>query len=219
MCLCQKTISGSTCSNQVTNLGSSFAEFSGEFIPHGCQSWKKTLLQQPFMSHNMRTRIFWHMGQRKTRISLQIHAVWSVFIVHMKQICIDYPKYAQWRFWSDCINTKADLNLGWAYMPEGKYSDIVAHIMCSTHTHPHHPTPPPMFPNCMYHIYPKYWDTLSTYHTCPKIWNTYSPFYYLLLGLKHCCMYGKQCRHDQMPHFAASDLGLHCLERPSCPNT
>ena len=33
-------------------------------------------------------------------------------------------------------------------------------------------------PISMHHIYPKYWDTLSTYHTCPKIWN--SPFYYLL---------------------------------------
>ena len=24
---------------------------------------------------------------------------------------------------------------------------------------------------------------------------------------------------DQMPHSAASDLGLHCLQRTSCPNT
>ena len=24
---------------------------------------------------------------------------------------------------------------------------------------------------------------------------------------------------DQMPHSAASDLGLHCLLRPVCPNT
>ena len=38
---------------------------------------------------------------------------------------------------------------------------------------------------------PMYWDILSTYHTCPKIWN--SPFYYLLMYLKYCCMYGKQC--------------------------
>ena len=43
-----------------------------------------------------------------------------------------------------------------------------------------------------YHIYSKYWDTLSTYHTCPKICN--SPFYYLLMCLKYCCMYSKQCR-------------------------
>ena len=24
---------------------------------------------------------------------------------------------------------------------------------------------------------------------------------------------------DQMPHSAASDLGLHCLQMPICPNT
>ena len=24
---------------------------------------------------------------------------------------------------------------------------------------------------------------------------------------------------DQMPHYAASDLGLHCLQRPICPTT
>ena len=38
----------------------------------------------------------------------------------------------------------------------------------------------------------KFWDTLSTYHTCPKIWN--SQFYYLLMCLKYCYMYSKQCR-------------------------
>ena len=42
----------------------------------------------------------------------------------------------------------------------------------------------------MYHIYPKNWDTLITYHTSPKIL-----------------------------HSAASDLGLHCLLGPVCPNT
>ena len=42
-----------------------------------------------------------------------------------------------------------------------------------------------------YCIYPKYWDTLSSYHTYSKIWK--SLFYYLLIVLKYCCMYGKQC--------------------------
>ena len=42
--------------------------------------------------------------------------------------------------------------------------------------------------NVVFHIYPKYWDTLSTYHTCPKNWK--SPFYYLLIAV----LYGKQCR-------------------------
>ena len=44
----------------------------------------------------------------------------------------------------------------------------------------------------MYPIYPKYWDTLSTYYTCLQIWN--NQFKYLLMCLKYCCMYGKQCR-------------------------
>ena len=48
------------------------------------------------------------------------------------------------------------------------------------------------FSNSTYRIHPKCWVTLSSYHTCPKIWN--SPFYYLLMYLKYCCRYGKQCR-------------------------
>ena len=34
-------------------------------------------------------------------------------------------------------------------------------------------------------------------------------------------MSGKQFRpdHNQTPHYAASDLGLHYLCRPVCPNT
>ena len=35
-------------------------------------------------------------------------------------------------------------------------------------------------------------DTLSAYHICPKIWN--SLFYFILMCLNCCCMYGKQCR-------------------------
>ena len=44
-------------------------------------------------------------------------------------------------------------------------------------------------PRSDYRIYPRYWDTLSTNHTSPIIWN--SPYYYLLMCLKYCCMYGK----------------------------
>ena len=65
----------------------------------------------------------------------------------------------------------------------------------------------------LFRIYPKYWDILSTYHTCPKIWN--SPFYYFLLIA--ACM-ANSVDPDQT-HSAASDLGLHCLQRPICPNT
>ena len=44
----------------------------------------------------------------------------------------------------------------------------------------------------LYCINPGFLVTLSTYHTCPKIWNI--PLYYLLMCLKYCCMYAKQCR-------------------------
>ena len=65
-------------------------------------------------------------------------------------------------------------------------------------------------------IYPKYWDTVSTYHTCSKFRNC--PFYYLIMYLKYCCM-ANSVDPDLTPHSAASDLGLHCLQRPICPNT
>ena len=44
----------------------------------------------------------------------------------------------------------------------------------------------------IYRNNPKYWDTLSSYHTCRKVWH--SSFYYVLMCLKYCWMYGKQCR-------------------------
>ena len=69
----------------------------------------------------------------------------------------------------------------------------------------------------VYHIYLKYLDTLSTYHTSPKIWNSSFYEYYLLMCLKYCCIYGKQCRpSSEISHSMASDLGLHCLQRPVC---
>ena len=53
-----------------------------------------------------------------------------------------------------------------------------------------------------YCIYPKYWDTLSIYHICPKNWNS-----------------ANSVDPDQMSLYVASDLGLHCLQRPICTNT
>ena len=67
-----------------------------------------------------------------TQIRLRTCAVWSVFVVHMKKLCIlGYPKCAQWRFWSDCANAQADPTLCWAHMSEGTCSDIAAHF-CSS---------------------------------------------------------------------------------------
>ena len=39
------------------------------------------------------------------------------------------------------------------------------------------------------------------YHIYPKYWDNLTAY------------------HDQMPHSAASDLGLHCLLKPVLPNT
>ena len=41
---------------------------------------------------------------------------------------LGYPKCAQWRFWSDCANAQSDLNLRWAPMSEGMFSDGEAQI-------------------------------------------------------------------------------------------
>ena len=54
-----------------------------------------------------------------------------VFVVHKKILWIlGYPKRAQRRFWSDCANAQADLNLRWAHMCECTFSDVVAHMEC-----------------------------------------------------------------------------------------
>ena len=52
-----------------------------------------------------------------------------VFIVRLMKLCIlGYPKYAQQRFWSDCANAQADLNLRWSHMSEGTFSDVMANL-------------------------------------------------------------------------------------------
>ena len=35
-----------------------------------------------------------------------------------------YLKFVQWRYWSDCANAHAELNLRWMYMSEGMFSDV-----------------------------------------------------------------------------------------------
>ena len=71
------------------------------------------------------------MHRMKTQISLHIRAVWSVFKICVKKLCIlGYPKYAQWRFWSDFAKEKAgpqaDLNFCWAHISKG--TEIAAYI-------------------------------------------------------------------------------------------
>ena len=54
-----------------------------------------------------------------------------VFIVRMKKLCIlSYLKCAQCRFWSDCANVQADLNLRWSHLSEGTFSHVDTHMLC-----------------------------------------------------------------------------------------
>ena len=63
---------------------------------------------------------FRHVRPAKTQIGLRICAVqsesslsaWSNFGI------IGYPKCAQWRFWSDCANVQADMNLRCAHLSD-----------------------------------------------------------------------------------------------------
>ena len=44
-----------------------------------CEKWR--------LSHKVKKNTFWHVCPAKTQVSLCSHAVWSVFIVHMKKLC------------------------------------------------------------------------------------------------------------------------------------
>ena len=68
-----------------------------------------------------------YVARRLKSACLRICAVWSVFIVFRKKLCIiGYPKCAQWRFWSDCANAQADQKVRWAHMSEGTFSAVLA---------------------------------------------------------------------------------------------
>ena len=66
-------------------------------------------------------------------------------------------------------------------------------------------------------IYPKYRDILTYCLTSLRIWTGTFHFLASWYVLK-CWMSGKQCRPDQMLHYAASDLGQHYLPMPVCTN-
>ena len=87
------------------------------------KSWFKQHLNR-----NVRKRTFWHVRPAKTQISLRICAVWPVFVVRMKKLCIlGYPKCVQWRFWSDCANAQADLNFRWPHMSKVTFPYVEAY--------------------------------------------------------------------------------------------
>ena len=69
------------------------------------------------MCRNVRKRTFWHVRSTKTKQPLYSRCLITVFVVRMKKLCtLGCPKRAQWRFWSDCANAQADLNLRWAHV-------------------------------------------------------------------------------------------------------
>ena len=58
------------------------------------------------------------------------HGLVRLFFVRMNTLCIlGDPKCVQWRFWSDCANAQADLNLRWAHI-KGTFSDDAVHLHC-----------------------------------------------------------------------------------------
>ena len=67
----------------------------------------------------------------------------------------------------------------------------------------------------MYRINPNNWDTLTPSHICLKIWT--HPFDSLSMCLKSVEWVAKSVDLDQMPHSAASDLGLYRLLSMSVP--
>ena len=83
------------------------------------------------MNRSIRKLTFWQVPPMKIQISFCIHAfLIRVVVACIKKLCIlSYLKRTQWRFWWDFMNAKADLNLCWAHMSEGRFSDIVAPIL------------------------------------------------------------------------------------------
>ena len=58
----------------------------------------------------------------KTQISLRIRAVWSESSSSAwRNFAPLAIQMRQWRFWSDCANAQADLNLRWAHIYEGSF--------------------------------------------------------------------------------------------------
>ena len=86
--------------------------FRGHWASTALLDWEK----QTKLSRLMRKPTKWHLRPAKTRISLGICPVWSVFAVRMKRAWVlSYPLSAQRRLWSDWVDAQADLSLCWAH--------------------------------------------------------------------------------------------------------
>ena len=56
------------------------------------------------------------------------HSRVSLHCSHEETCILCLLKCVQWRFWSDCANAQADLNLRWAHMSTGTFSDVAAQM-------------------------------------------------------------------------------------------
>ena len=127
----------------------------------------------------------------KTLISLYSCTVWSVFVVSMRKLCIPfYPKLAKWRFWSDCANAQADLNLRWGHTWRhifwccGSNNWYFFTKTCAVGTQEHALNEYPYVFIEKYRIYRMYLDRQA---------------------------WGNCVDPDEMPQNAASHQGLYCL--------
>ena len=71
---------------------------------------------------------------KKTQINLRIHTVWSESLLSAwrNSASSASPKYAQWRFRSDCATAQSDLNLRWTHMSECTFPDFPVQFVCKT---------------------------------------------------------------------------------------
>ena len=102
-------------------------------INHYLKSVSKVALLHRFyfISLNMKKCTFWYVCPAKTQISLHIWAVWSVFIVCIKKLCIHgYPNAPS----EDFDQTARMHRMSWIFtgcMPEGTFFNIAAHVYIS----------------------------------------------------------------------------------------
>ena len=52
-----------------------------------------------------------------------------------------------------------------------------------------------------------------------RVLKSEHPFDYLVVSIKTAGCAANRIAPNQMTNSVASDLGLHCLHRPTCPNT
>ena len=88
---------------------------------------------RPIIPHRENMYLLINAPNEDTNQPAQTCSVSRVFVVcMMKRSILGYLKCAQWRFWSDCANAQADLNLHWARMTDVTFSDVAALFILSS---------------------------------------------------------------------------------------